>query len=109
MEKKTKESTKERDDLKKHNLSLRERLKCLRSEIKTILDATSKNGIRTEVVVPIPELPAPTPSQNAASPANNIAPVSVATQTMPLIKKGKAEAGQNSEDEEVNVDEVTES
>ncbi|CAB3992002.1 Max-binding MNT [Paramuricea clavata] len=99
LEKKTKEVTKEKEELKKHNSSLREKLRVLRNEIKILLDTSSKNGIKTE----LPELPAPTQTEAA----NNVAPVSVATQTMPLVKK--VEPVQGSEDEEINVDEVTES
>jgi hypothetical protein len=99
LEKKTKEVTKEKEELKKHNSSLREKLRVLRNEIKILLDTSTKNGL----IIILPELPAPAQTEAA----NNVAPVSVATQTMPLVKK--VEAVQGSEDEEINVDEVTES
>ena len=107
LEKKGKDATKEKEDLKKHNLSLRDTLKGLRNEIKILLDVSTKNGIKIEGSAP--ELPAPMETETATTPANNIAPISVATQTMPLAKKEKVEAVHASEDEEINVDEVTES
>ena len=109
LEKKAKEVTKEREDLKKHNLTLREKLKGLRNDIKILLDVGGKNGIKTEGPASIPKLPAPVETEADTALANNVAPISVATQTMPLAKKAKVEAVQASEDEEVNVDEVTES
>jgi hypothetical protein len=112
LEKKAKDVTKEREDLKKHNSSLREKLKSLRNDIKILLDASGKNGIRNEGPTSIPELPAPMETETDATPINAIAPVppvSVATQTMPLAKKANVEPVQASEDEEINVDEVTES
>ena len=111
MEKRSKETTKEREDLKKHNLSLRERLRVLRNDIKARLDASTKNGIKTDLApLSTPELPAPVQDETATStPSNHVAPVSVATQTMPLVKKTNIEAAHASEDEEVNVDEITES
>lgn len=109
MEKKTKEALREKEYLRKHNLSLRERLQVLRNEIKLLLDTSSKNGVKTEGPASTPELPAPMNTEVDSMPANNEAPISVATQTMPLVNKAKMELAQASEDEEINVDEVTES
>lgn len=106
MEKKTNDVTKEREDLRKRNLSLRERLKVLRNDIKILLDANTKNGIKTEGGLS-PAL-APLHDTTTVVSGSNIAPVSVATQTTPIVKKVKAEEN-TSEDEEINVDDVTES
>ena len=92
-------------------MSLRERLTVLRNDIKARLDA-AKNGVKTsQVPLSIPESqPSPMQAEIATTtPANHVAPVSVATQTMPLAKKASIEAAPASEDEEINVDEVTES
>lgn len=104
MEKKTNDVTKEREDLRKRNLSLRERLKVLRNDIKLLLDANTKNGIKIEGGLS----PALSPDAATIVSGSNAAPVSVATQTTPIVKKIKAEENA-SEDEEINVDDVTES
>ncbi|XP_028400451.1 max dimerization protein 3-like [Dendronephthya gigantea] len=109
LEKKTKEALREKEYLRKHNLSLRERLQVLRNEIKILLETGTKNGVKTEGPASGIELPAPMDTEGDSNPANIEAAVSVATQTMPLVKKPKIEIAQASEDEEINVDEVTES
>lgn len=112
LEKKAKEAGKERDNLRKDNISLREKLRGLRNELKAILDANTKNGIKTEchTVPSLPELTATMPDETSLMRGDNVSPVSVATQTMSLAKKETVlavEISQVSEDEEINVDDVT--
>lgn len=106
LEKRTNQYTKEREDLKKHNLSLRGKLKVLRTDIKNLLEINGKNGVKGEPTLAL-ELESSTSNSAALSVSvSNLSPVSVATQTMPLAKKEKDE---NTSDEEINVDDVGES
>ena len=92
LEKKTSQYTKEREDLRKHNTSLRERLKVLSTDIKNLLEQNKKNDCKP--LESSPDLHSPSSSStrssmSVSSPATscNMSPVSVATQTMPFEKK----------------------
>lgn len=104
MEKKTKQQSKEREDLQKCNLNLRERLKVLRTEFKNLIDLNGKNGTIKGDDGP---MAVNSDEANNSVSAPTASPVSVATQTMPVAKKAKEE--ENTSDEEINVDDIGES
>lgn len=93
--------TKEKEELKKHNLSLRERLRTLRNEIKVLLDAST--GMKQDISkTSVSCLPSP---ENADAAVINKLPEPVAMAILPSNPKSPSTC----EDEEVYVDDDLES
>lgn len=106
LEKRTRQQLKEREDLQKSNLSLRAKLRDLKTEFKNLIDLNGKNGIKFESSLAIDIAVGTSNFATVSAPTNNVSPVSVATQTMPVAKKVKQE--DNTSDEEINVEDVGE-